>query len=117
MSKTKKKSRYIDWNDPMNLIPLHVAVKEFPFDGPTLGLMTGLSVGQVYYRLKRYGISLRDLRKGEYGHGADVFNEYVISNVKVKIHVPKMTDTWAELECERNGWNQDAKTTKKQKTA
>jgi hypothetical protein len=113
--KTKRRYERVDWDDPKNITALHVVVREFAFDGPTLARMTGLSVGQVYYRLQRYGVSLRDLRKGEYGYGAEVMKEYTLTNKKARIHVPEMKATWQEFENKRIGVANGKK--KKQKTA
>jgi hypothetical protein len=55
----KRRFKRVDWDSAENMIPLHVAVHEFPFDGRTLAQMTGLTVGQVYYRLHRYGVKLK----------------------------------------------------------
>jgi hypothetical protein len=106
----------IDWDKPANLIPLHVAVEEYPFHGKVLAKMTGLSVGQVYYRLRQHGVSLRDLRDGAYGHGADVRSAYTVTNAKVKLMVPAMTKTHAQyLDAYKKGLKHGKK--KKQKTA
>jgi hypothetical protein len=85
-----KVHRRINWNEPKNLIPLHVAVEEFPFSGRKLASMSGLSVNQVYYRLHKWGISLRDCRDGCYGHGKDIVKAYTITNPKVRLLAPQM---------------------------
>jgi hypothetical protein len=99
----------------MNIIPLHVVVKEYAFDGPTLASMTGLSVGQVYYRLHRHGVSLRDLRKGEYGYGAEVKKSFTVTNPKLRVHITEMKGTRDEYLDIKNGVKRGRK--KKQKTA
>ena len=115
MKKRKRKYGRVDWDKPANLVPLHVAANEYPFDGRTLAAMTGLSTGQVYYRLHRYGVSLRDLRKGMYGHGAEVRKSFTITNPKVRLHLPDMKATRDEYWDIKNGVKRGKK--KKQKTA
>jgi hypothetical protein len=112
--KRKRKWRRVDWNDPKNITALHVVVKEFAFDGPTLARMTGLSVAQVYYRLRTMGVSLRDTRKGLIGYGADVRKKYTITNPKMKLSVPAIRETYNEYLDIKNGV---ARGKKKQKTA
>ena len=115
----KKHSRRIDWNKAQNLIPLHVAVEEFPFHAKVLAKMTGLTVGQVYYRLKQHGVSLRDLRDGNYGHGADVVKTFMVTNASVKVLVPAMKRTHKQyLDSYEKGLDHAKKVkTKKRKTA
>ena len=112
--KRKRKYKRIDWDDPQNILPLHVVVKEFAFDGPTLASMTGLTLGQVYYRLRYLGVSLRDTRKGLIGYGAEVKKQFTITNPKVKLSVPAMRTTHAEYLDIKNGVTRGKK--KKQKT-
>jgi hypothetical protein len=113
--KRKRKYKRVDWDDPQNILPLHVVVKEFAFDGPTLASMTGLTLGQVYYRLRHLGVSLRDTRKGLVGYGADVKKRFTISNPKIKLSVPQMRETYSEYLDIKNGVTRGRK--KKQKTA
>ena len=75
----------IDWSHPDNAMPVHIAVKEFPFHGPVLARLYGMSTSAIYYRLRQHGISLRSLRDGTYGHGKEVLDKYAVKNLNVTI--------------------------------
>jgi len=111
-------NRKIDWNKPANLIPLHVAVTEFAPHASVLAKMTGLTVGQVYYRLHQHGVSLRDLRDCKYGRGAEIKAHFTVSNPKIKVMVPLMRETRETYdEVHRKGLSHANTKKKKSKTA
>lgn len=54
----------IDWGHPRNLLPLHIA-EGGRLHASVIAEMTGLTVGQVYYRLRQQGVSISAARRGE----------------------------------------------------
>lgn len=76
----------IDWEMAENLLPIHIAVKEYPFHARVLAEKYGMSTAAVYYRLRQHGVSLKDLRNGVCGKGAEILDKYSISNVTVKLN-------------------------------
>jgi hypothetical protein len=74
----------IDWNKAENCLPGFVAAKYIPFHASVLAEMSGLSVAQVHYRLRKCGLSLKEIRNGRQGIGAEIKQRYTVTNLKVK---------------------------------
>lgn len=78
--------------DPLcmaNALPAFVVLNEWPFTARTIAEhLTGgtLTVGQVYYRLRKLGISLRDLREGRGGKGQEILARYEITHIDSRLH-------------------------------
>jgi len=62
MSKVKRKTYRIPWGQIENIDCVHLV--SHGLHGHVIAKMTGLSVGQVYYRAKQMGYRLRDYRDG-----------------------------------------------------
>ena len=75
----------INWQSTENMLPVYIAIKEYPFHARVLAEKYGMSVAAVYYRLKQHGISLKSLRNGETGLGKEILDRYTAKNVSVKV--------------------------------
>lgn len=75
----------IDYKQAENLLPVHVAVTQYPFHARVLAEMYNLSTAQVYTRLHQHGVHLRDLRNGTCGMGKRIKEQYAAKNVTAKI--------------------------------
>ena len=73
----------ITWNNINDCLPVFVA-QDMPLHGKVLAKMSGLSLNQVYYRLRKAGISLSDVRNGLVGAGKDTVERYTVTNVSVR---------------------------------
>ena len=73
----------IDGKQAENSLPAHVA-NMFPLHAGALAEMYGLSAGQVYYRLKKMKVSLRDIRNGQAGYGKTVKAAYTVKNCRIE---------------------------------
>ena len=51
---------------------------EYGFSARTIGMTTGLSAGQAYYRLRKKGVKLRDYRNGLNNRGMILIRKYII---------------------------------------
>jgi len=76
----------INWQNTENMLPVYIAVKEYPFHAKVLAEQYGLSVAAVYYRLKQHGVSLTDLRNAKTGLGKEILDRYTAKNVSAKVH-------------------------------
>jgi len=81
----------INWDNTESMLPVFIAVKEYPFHARVLAERYGMSVSAVYYRLKQHGVSLTALRNGQTGVGKEILDRYTAKNVTVKVFVD-MTD-------------------------
>jgi hypothetical protein len=81
----KTKGGRIDWDLAENLLPIHVAVREYPFHAKVLAKKYNMSTSAIYYRLRQHGVSLTDLRNGVAGLGKEVLDRYTIKKVDVKL--------------------------------
>lgn len=75
----------IDWGLTENLLPIHIAIKEYPFHARVFAEKYGMSTSAVYYRLKQHGVSLSDLRNGTCGKGKELLDRYTVSKVNVSL--------------------------------
>lgn len=76
----------INYNKNEDLLPVFLSLNVWPFSGKALSRISGLSIGQVYYRLKQHRINLRQLRNGEQGEGRRLANIYTPTKITVEIH-------------------------------
>lgn len=72
-------SRRIDWEDWRNCIICFWAEKRF--HGAFIAAQTGLTLGQVYERCRRYGIRLRDARDGSGADSEALIDAYGLTNI------------------------------------
>lgn len=72
-------SRRIDWGDWRNCIIAFWAERRF--HGRFIAKQTGLTVGQVYERCRRYGIRLRDARDGSGADSEAMAAQYGVGNI------------------------------------
>jgi hypothetical protein len=70
----------IDWELPQN--NLAVIYSKCGFHAKKIGKLTGLSIGQVYYRNRLHGIRIRDYRDGIGKAATRVIKKYTIRTVK-----------------------------------
>ena len=75
----------IDYEQRTNYLSLEIAEK-MPFHAKVMAELSGLTVQQVYYRLRQKGISLRDIRNGEAGIGKKIKDKYVVENTRIAGH-------------------------------
>ncbi len=68
------KSGRIDWDDWINCAVAFWAERRF--HGRFIAAQTGLTVGQVYERCRRYGIGLRNARDGEGANSEAITKNY-----------------------------------------
>lgn len=72
----------IDWDGPDSWINQIVAFwAEKRFHGRFIAQQTGLTVGQVYERCRRYGIKLRDARDGNGADSEALVGHYGLRNI------------------------------------
>lgn len=69
----------IDWEDWRNCIIKFWAEKRF--HAAFIASQTGLTVGQVYERCRRYGIGLRDARDGSGADSEAMVAQYGLGNI------------------------------------
>ncbi len=69
----------IDWDNWLNCVVAFWAERRF--HGRFIAEQTGLTVGQVYARCRRYGISLRDARDGSGADSEALIGQYGLRNI------------------------------------
>lgn len=69
----------IDWENLSNILCAHLA--QYGLHGQVIANNTGLSRAQVYYRLQKVGIKLRDYRDGETHPAREIINKYSIRTI------------------------------------
>lgn len=76
------KGNKIDWEACENIICVQLA--QYGLHGQTIANHTGLTRAQVYNRLQKVGIKLRDYRDGETQPARIVIEQYSIQSINTK---------------------------------
>lgn len=89
MSKAKRKAYRITWDAIENIDCVHLI--GHGLHGHVIAKMTGLSVGQVYYRAKQMGFRLRDYRDGRGPIASTLVRNYTVHTMS-RAHAKCLTN-------------------------
>lgn len=77
-------SKPIDYSYVNNAMAIY-AGSTYPLHAHVIAQICGLSVSQVYYRLRKNNISLRDIRNGVAGVGKEAVRELTVKTCSLEI--------------------------------